>query len=205
MWRERRQAPATPQLVSLPSDQEEILTAGVEAEQLAESAMGRALDDEWTLLRGYRNRGGEIDLLLLGPGGLAAIEVKHRNATVECAGDRWWFTRYDNYGNAVSPRTELADQRGRSPSEQLGQPAGQLGDFLRSRGATVAIERIVLFTHPRSRLGTCTSPTVRITTSASQIISLLRNSPAVILAAERARLEQLIIRDHNYHQARRRR
>ena len=55
--------------------------AGIEGEQLVASGLGRVLDDEWTLIRGYRNRRGEIDHLLLGPRGLIAIEGKHRNAT----------------------------------------------------------------------------------------------------------------------------
>jgi hypothetical protein len=200
--REQRQAPAAPPLARPFSHQEEILRAGVQGEHLAEAELDRALGDEWTLLRGYRNRRGEIDHLLLGPRGLVAIEGKHRNATVSCDGDRWWYVKYDKYGNAVD-RGELADKRGRSPSQQLSQPAGQLEDFLRSRGHPVAVQRVVWFTHPRSRLADCTRPTVRIATTADQLIRLLNDSPAVITADECAQLERLIIRDHQF-QARRR-
>ena len=56
---------------------------------LVATELGRALDDGWTLLRGYRNRRGEIDQLLLGSRGLFAIEVKNLNATVHVDGDRW--------------------------------------------------------------------------------------------------------------------
>jgi len=41
-------------------------------------------DDGWTLLRGYRNVRGEIDGLLLGSGGLVAIECNHVPYTVHC-------------------------------------------------------------------------------------------------------------------------
>jgi len=44
--------------------------AGIAGEQLVATELGRVLDDDWTLLRGYRNRRGEIDQLLLGPRGL---------------------------------------------------------------------------------------------------------------------------------------
>ncbi len=199
---ERRRAPVPPRRARLPSDQEEILAAGIEGERLAVAEFGRALDAQWTLFRGYRNRGGEIDHLLLGPGGLVAIEGKHRNATVDCAGDRWWFTKYDRYGNPRE-RGEFTDQRGRSPSEQLNQPADMLEHFLRSRGHPVAIRRVILFTHPRSRLGSCTNPTVQIATSAGQIINLINTAPAALTATERAALERLITRDHAYHQNRR--
>jgi hypothetical protein len=200
--RELRRAPMPSRQVALPSDQEEILRAGIEGERFAAAEFGRALSDEWTLFRGYRNRGGEIDHLLLGPRGLVAIEGKHWNATVHCDGDQWWFTKYDRYGNAVKPG-QRTDRRGRSPSEQLNQPATLLEDFLRSRGHPVLVRRIVLLTHPRSRLGTCTNPTVDITTSTGQIIKRINTAPAAIAAGERAEVERLIIRDHNHHQQRR--
>lgn len=90
---------------------------------------------------GYRNRRGEIDQILLGPRWLFAIEVKNQNATVGCHGDQWWSAKYDNYGDAVGPRHQMADRRGRSPSVQLNEPASQLEDFLRSRGHSVSIRR----------------------------------------------------------------
>ncbi len=200
--RARRQAPVAPPVAVRASDQVDILTAGVEGEQLVAAGLGHVLGDEWTLMRGYRNRRGEIDHLLLGPRGLFAIEGKHRNATVACSGDQWWFTKYDRYGNPVE-RGQMTDRRGRSPSVQLNEPASQLEDFLRSRGHRVAIQRVVLLTHPRSRLGNCTSPTVHIATSTSHVINLLNGSPPATTADELAQLERLIIRDHKYHETRR--
>jgi hypothetical protein len=201
--RELRHAPPPPATIRAASDREESLTAGAYGEQLVATELGRVLGDEWTLLRGYHNRRGEIDHLLLGPAGLLAIESKYLNATISCNGDRWWYVKYDNYGNQVR-RDELTDRTGRSPSEQVSQPAGQLADFLRSRGHAVTIECIVLFTHPKSRLATCTRPTVRIATSTSQVIRLLKASGPVLSREERAELEPLIIRDHQYHRGRRR-
>jgi hypothetical protein len=157
---QRRRAPVPPRLAQLPSDQEEILQAGIEGERLTVAEFDRALDGQWTLFRGYRNRRGEIDHLLLGPAGLIAVEGKHRNAMVDCAGDQWWFTKYDRYGNPKE-RGAFTDQRGRSPSEQLNQPADMLEDFLRSRGHPVAIRRVVLFTHPGP--GSEVAPTRRCT------------------------------------------
>ena len=86
--RERRLTPTAPPPPQPPSDQEAIITAGIEGEQRAELGLGTKLGDEWVLLRGYRNNRGEIDHLLLGPRGLFAIEGKHRNATVYCDGDQ---------------------------------------------------------------------------------------------------------------------
>jgi hypothetical protein len=201
--RERRQVPAVPVLARPRSDREGVLAAGVKGEQVAEAGLSRALGDEWTLLRGYCNRRGEIDHLLLGPRGLFAIESKYLHAMVGCNGDRWWTVKYDKYGNRVSQPGELADRRGRSPSEQVNQAADQLEAFLHARGHEVDIQRIVLFTHPRSRLGDCISPTVSIATSADQVVGLLNRSAAVAGAAELAELQQLIIGDHRNHAARR--
>ncbi|HET7247513.1 MAG TPA: nuclease-related domain-containing protein [Streptosporangiaceae bacterium] len=176
--------------------------AGIEGEQLVAGGFGRVLNDEWTLIRGYRNRRGEIDHLLLGPHGLVAIEGKHRNALVHCAGDHWWFTKFDKYGNAVE-RGEMTDSRGRSPSQQVNEPASQLESFLRTRGHPVAIQRVVLLTHPRSRLGNCVRPTVHVATTTGQVLGMLGDSATALSQPEREQVERLIIRDHRFHASKR--
>ncbi len=98
-------------------------------EQHVASELGRVLGDDWVLMRGYCNRRGEIDHLLLGPPGLVAIESKHLNATVHCDGDSWRFEKFDKYGNLVA-RGSLSDRGGRSPSVQLNEPADLLEQFL---------------------------------------------------------------------------
>jgi len=202
--RAQRQVPAARLPVSQPTAEEQRWAAGSAGELLVADELGRALDDEWTLLRGYRNRGGEIDHLLLGPRGLFAIEVKNQNARVDCHGDQWWAAKYDRYGNPVESRREMADGRGRSPSVQLNEPASQLEGFLGSRGHPVAVGRIVVLIHPRAQLRSCTHPTVHIFTSIQQILNLLNASPVAITTAERAELERLIVRDHRFHERRRR-
>jgi hypothetical protein len=91
--------------------------AGAEGEQRASGELARTLGDDWVLLRGYRNRRGEIDHLLIGPGGVTAIETKNRNATITCHQGRWDYVKYDNYGNPVE-RGEITDAQ-RSQLEQL--------------------------------------------------------------------------------------
>jgi hypothetical protein len=113
--RAKRRIPRQPLPATGSTDLEEKLRAGIAGEQQVAVELGRALDDDWTLLRGYRNRRGEIDHLLVGPKGLFAIEVKNLNATVHVDGDRWRADKYDNYGNLVEQRP-IADRKGRSPS-----------------------------------------------------------------------------------------
>jgi hypothetical protein len=202
--RARRRAPVPPAAARLVSDEEAQQAAGVQGERLAVSGLGRILSDEWILLRGYRNQRGEIDAILAGPGGLAAIEVKYHNATVTCDGDIWWFTKYDRYGNRVGPAKPMADAGGRSPSVQLAEPARLLEDFLRRRGHQVAPELVVLLNHPRARLASCIRPTVHLALSAGDVTAALRSASVSIPPAEVEQLAELISRDHKYHQQRRR-
>ncbi|HEX9034584.1 MAG TPA: nuclease-related domain-containing protein, partial [Streptosporangiaceae bacterium] len=87
VWRARRRAPSPPELIAVPAEEESRLAAGIAGERQVADELGRALGDDWVLMRGYRNRFGEIDHLLFGPGGLVAIEVKNINGTVHCDGD----------------------------------------------------------------------------------------------------------------------
>jgi hypothetical protein len=199
--REQRQAPAPPATATGASDQEEILRAGIAGEQLVATGLGQVLSDDWTLLRGYRNKRGEIDHLLLGPQGLVAIEGKHLNATVHCVGDTWRFCKYDRYGNLVE-RGTLTDWGGRSPSVQLNEPARLLERFLRSRGQHIPIQRVVLLTHPRSKVGNCSDLTVHIATSTDYVVGLLNESPQAFDAGQLVDIEQLIERDHRFHETR---
>ena len=198
--RERRGVPGPLAVAEAASDREKILKAGIRGEDMVAAGLGGVLGDDWTLFRGYRNRRGEIDHVLLGPQGLVAIEGKHRNATVYCDGDDWRFVKYDRYGNAVE-RGPIADRRGRSPSVQLNEPASLLEGFLRSRGHPVSIQRVVLLTHPRSKVGNCSNLTVHVATSTDYVIGLLKGPP---MEADRlVQLDRLIMRDHRFHEARR--
>ena len=202
VWTQRKPPkPAGPQ--GRDTDNEEKIRAGIAGEQLVATELGRALDDDWTLLRGYRNRRGEIDHLLLGPEGLFAIEVKNINATVSIDGDRWRADKYDNYGNLVEQR-EVADRKGRSPSEQLNEPAGELERFLHERGQLVTVQRVVVLTHRRSRIGPRRHPTVHVGTSTDYVLTLVNEAKGTLDERQRADLQRLIRRDHDFNERRRR-
>jgi Nuclease-related domain len=221
---EKRRAPRRPPPSEPDSDAAEKIRAGIAGEQLVAAELGQALGDDWTLLRGYRNRRGEIDHLLLGPNGLFAIEVKNINATVHIDGDRWRADKYDNYGNLVEQRT-VTDRGGRSPSQQLNEPSDELERFLHERGQQVTVQRVVLLTHPRSRLGPTQSqtknPTVNVGISTAYLLTLVHAEPAERQAADRqaaerqlterqlterqrAEIARLIRRDHDFHERTRR-
>ncbi len=213
VWREKRRIPRPPlpaaghatnqasyatNQASYATDQEERIKAGIAGEQQVATELGRLLDDTWTLLRGYRNRRGEIDHLLLGPRGLFAIEVKNLNATVHVDGDRWRADKYDRYGNLVEQRV-IADRMGRSPSAQLNEPADDLERFLAGRGQPAEVQRVVILTHPRSRLGKIRNPTVLAGTSAGYALDVAEASASRLDRTQRAAIRDLIQRDHAFH------
>ena len=204
VWAEKRRAPRPPGRSAGLTDTEERIKAGIAGEQLVAAELGRALTDDWTLLRGYRNRRGEIDHLLLGPRGLFAIEVKNINATVHVDGDHWRADKYDNYGNLVEQHP-IADRKGRSPSEQLNEPAAELERFLHGRGQPVTAQRVVVLAHRRSRLAPASNPTVNVATSTSSVLRLLNDSRQELDQTQRAELQRLITRDHDFHEKTRRR
>jgi hypothetical protein len=191
-----------PLQTSVPTDAEEILRAGIAGENKVATQLGQALDDEWTLLHGYRNGRGEIDHLLLGPRGLFAIEVKNINATVNVTGDRWLADKYDRYGNLVEQYT-IADRRGRSPSEQLNQPADALASFLHGRGQAVPVRRVVALTHPRSKLGSHANLNVSVAVTKAGILRIVRDAPDNFDADRRSAIQNLIEHDHAFHEKRR--
>ena len=129
--------------------------------------------------------------------------MKNINATVHVDGDRWQADKYDNYGNLVEQRL-IADRRGRSPSEQLNEPAAELERFLHERGQPVAVQRVVVLTHRRSRLGPSRHPTVHVGTSTGYVLSLVRDSDGTLNERRRAEVQRLIRRDHDFHERRRR-
>jgi hypothetical protein len=201
--RAQQAPPEQPSITAEATDQEEILSAGARGEQLAASHFAARLQASWTMFCGYRNRGGEIDQLLLGPTGLWAVEVKHRNATVECEGDEWWYQHYDKYGKLMR-QGSIVDGGGRSPSQQLNMPGDALEQFLRSRGHAISIRRVVLLTHPNSMVKYCGDLTVDLVTeSADEVLDLMSSTPQVLNQVQAEDLETLIVRDHHRHNSRR--
>jgi hypothetical protein len=203
VWRGKRELARQRLFSGRSTGREESIRAGHDAEQAVAQKLGRALNGDWVLFCGYRNRRGEIDGLLLGPGGLFAYEVKYHNATMYISGDDWQSEKFDRYGNLVSGRTPMRDKGGRSPSVQLNEPAVALADWLRKRGQQIAITPVVLLTHERARVAAIRNPTVQVETSVKGLLHLAGQSPATLSARQRAEIGQIIRDDHHHHEQRR--
>jgi Nuclease-related domain len=201
-WRRLARPPRQP-AAFIPSHDEEAIKGGIKGEREVADVLNSALSDEWTLVKGYRNRRGEIDYLLLGPGGLFAIEVKYVNGTFTITRERWQYVRYDNYGNHVGEGL-LQDARRRPPNMQLAEPLAMLEQFLASRGQSVRMRPVVLLNHPKARVSQCAQDIgVEVLTSTAQLRDLARASEGQVPARKLADIERLIIRDHHFHEERR--
>ena len=74
--------------------------------------------------------------------------------------------------------------------------ADQLERLLESRGYRVPVQRVVLLTHPGSKIGRRHNPPVHITTSAQDIGQLANASPVALNLAQVQAIEQAIVSDH---------
>jgi hypothetical protein len=202
--REKREATRKRLFTGLPTGREEAIRAGGSAERRVADELGLTLNDDWVLFRGYRNRRGEIDGLLVGPRGLFAYEVKYHNGTVYVRGDDWSTEKFDKYGNLVETRGPMkTDARGRSPSRQLNESAAMLQGWLRRRGQQAVLTPVVLLTHDRSRVGSIQNPTVEVATSVQGLLGLVGRSRSTLTIGQRTEIERIIARDHQHHEQQR--
>ncbi len=151
--------PAAPSMAA-PTGQESIWASGQLGEQRVRDRAGRLLGDEWTALSGYLNHKGEMDLLLVGPTGIAAVEIKFLNGTVHARGGRWVRDKYDRWNHLVERGIPVRDLKGRAPSTQISETAQALEVFLASRGHAHPVRRAVVLAHDASRVGDVVDPGV---------------------------------------------
>ena len=186
------------------SDVEQRWQAGNEGERRVAVHLSSLLNDEWTLISGYRGPGGEIDQILVGPRGVCALETKYLNGTVFVRGDSWAIDKYDNYGNRVEYDRPIEDRRGRSPSEQVNGAVKPLENFLSKRDLVSGVTRAVILTHDKSQVGRVERKTVdHIGTLADLDIETLFSRRAPQLSHKSAlNVIQRIQGDHQYHSKR---
>ncbi len=199
-WWRRLARPPRPPAALAPSHGEEAIKGGIKGEQEVADVLRAALSDAWVLVKGYRNRRGEIDYLLLGPGGLFAVEVKYVNGTFAITRERWRYVRFDRYGNQVGEGL-LQDARRRPPNAQLAEPLGMLEQFLASRGQPARLRPVVLLNHPKAKISDCAADVgVEVLTATVQLRDLVLAADEQVSTRKRADIERLIVRDHHFHE-----
>jgi hypothetical protein len=185
-------------------DREQSQAAGVDGERRLEIGLA-SLPDDWLMLRGYRNRRGETDCVLVGPSGVWAVEVKNRNAVLRAVDDDWSFEKLDNRGRVVNsgPAT---DGSGRTWARQVADVADDLNRWLVSRGHPVQVRTAVMLVHHKARIAQCVRPGVDlVATDIAKLRDQLTRPGAVLSAADRDAIGDLIRRDHHHYEEIRRR
>jgi hypothetical protein len=103
-----------------------------------------ALDESWYIFRNLelpgRNR-GDIDVVIVGPPGVFALEVKAYHGHYRNIGDRWEYHANNQWRPAR-----------RSPSQQAKRSSKQLSSFFKSNGITQWVTPIVVWTNSSSNV-----------------------------------------------------
>ncbi|GAA2975166.1 Nuclease-related domain-containing protein [Actinokineospora diospyrosa] len=176
--------------------------AGAAAEEHAAWELMACFDDRWALFLGYLNRRGEVDLVLVGPGGVWAIEVKGRGVRVHVDGEEWTFEKFDRYGNLVDDG-RLCDRSGRSWGRQVRDVAGALEAFLLKRGVPVPVNAAVVVMHDRAEVGSLYDLPIVLSIGTDYLVDQIRSVPATLSTHQQADVERLIRQDHEFHRERR--
>ena len=180
--------------------------AGVYGEELLTWSLSGLLSEEWVMLRGYRNRRGETDSVLVGPAGIWAIEVKRRRILLHAVGDQWWFQKFSSQGYLQEPEWAV-DGGGRSWPRQVGDVAHDLAKWLDRQGHRNPVRTAVMLMHDHAQLVECIHPAVDFVGSAPwQLMnSILADGISTPLSQDAcADIVRLVERDHHFHSNRRR-
>jgi hypothetical protein len=116
---------------------------GQEGEDRAAQTLVQALDSDWKVFRnleipGHKRR--DVDLILVGPPGVWALEVKNLSGEYRNVGDTW-----ERKTAKLWKRSEA------QPSEQARRSAGHLGAFLKADGVNDWVNPAVVWANPENR------------------------------------------------------
>lgn len=114
--------------------------AGLKGETWAVEQLRSALDSRWMIYRNLQlpNRKDDLDLVLVGPGGVWAVQVKATGAPLRVQSGRWQVRRA---GRWVAAQPD--------PGAQVTAQARALNDFFKRNGITRFIERAIALAEPQ--------------------------------------------------------
>ena len=176
-------------------------TTGVRGEERLENAL-KWLTNDWTMIRGYKNRNGEVDHLLVGPAGIWAVEVKSSNVRLQVDGKSWWQEKIDRRGR-VMKRLKASDRTGRTWGRQVADVASGLERHLRHRGQAVTVRTAVVLMHDRAQIGDIKKSGVDfVGTDHRILLSKVAEQGIHLDQSQVADLVALIKKDHQFHEHR---
>jgi hypothetical protein len=176
--------------------------AGIYGEETLAQGLS-SLDDSWVMLRGYRNRRGETDHVLVGPAGVWAVEVKRRRIRLHVTGDQWWFEKLSARGHVVETSWAV-DGGGRTWGQQVTEVATDLAAWLARNQHAVPVRTAVMVMHEQATIGRCEHPAVNaVGTRAEHLLWAVERSGTVLPSQACQQIVDLIRRDHRFHDRRR--
>ncbi len=116
---------------------------GQEGENRVAEVMNATLNGEWMLFRDciLPGRGGDLDLVLVGPAGIWVLEIKALSGMFRNVGDIWQTIKGKDWKNLSG-----------NPSKQAGKNAARLSGFLKADGIKTWVNSAVVWANPESPL-----------------------------------------------------
>ena len=113
---------------------------GREGEEEIVERLRSALDNRWAIFRNLHLPGhdDDVDIVLVGPGGVWAVEAKSSHATLRAQGMKWEMQTRKGWGDVRI-----------NPSEQVNKDARQINEFLKKHGIVRWIERAIALASPQ--------------------------------------------------------
>lgn len=199
MWRGVAQANHGWQQVSHRAQQQ---AAGIWGEEALVYGLS-GLDDSWVMLRGYVNRRGETDHVLVGPAGVWAVEVKRRRIRLHAEGEQWWFEKLSSRGHVVGTGWAV-DGGGRSWQRQVNDVAYDLAAWLARNRYPIPVHTAVMVMHEQAALGRCENLAVNLVgTHPVHLLEAIRHNTYPLSTQACQEIATLVRRDHKYHSQRR--
>lgn len=107
------------------------------------------LDDNWTLICGYRNSVGRLEHVLVGPRGVIALASTALHGRIHCKGEQWQRDKYDLYNNLVERDADIKP----GPAAELLACAAGLEALLSAQTSIRHVAAGLIFTHDAATLG----------------------------------------------------
>jgi hypothetical protein len=124
-------------------EQVEDFRKGQEGENRTTEVINATLNGEWSLFRDVilPGRGGDIDLVLVGPIGVWVLEIKTLSGKFRNVGDIWQVIKRKDWKNLRA-----------SPGRQASKNAACLAGFLKADGIITWVNSAVVWANPESPL-----------------------------------------------------
>jgi hypothetical protein len=124
---------------------------GYKGEEQVVEQLRTALDHRWTIYRNLQlpQRKDDLDLVLVGPGGVWAVQIKSFSTPLRCSAGAWEYRR--------GRRWVRCDPK-HDPAAQITRQATALHDFLARNGIDRFVERAIALAEAVPAAAVATSP-----------------------------------------------